>query len=65
MLSVRADVYIRAHTVGTGITGFAAAALGAKVTVTDQEQILFLLQQNLESNVQRGAVPADSVRVAE
>ena len=50
---------------GTGITGFAAAALGAKVTVTDQSQILFLLRQNLEANEQSGAVPRGAVSVAE
>lgn len=50
---------------GTGITGFAAAALGARVTVTDQSQILFLLEQNLATNVQSGAVPAGSVSISE
>jgi hypothetical protein len=50
---------------GTGITGFAVAALGAKVTVTDQAQILFLLRQNLGVNEQSGAVPRGSVAVAE
>ena len=48
---------------GTGITGFAAAALGAQVTVTDQAQILFLLRQNLASNERLGAVPTGSVSV--
>jgi len=50
---------------GTGVTGFAAAALGAQVTVTDQAQILFLLRQNLAENEASGAVPAGSVSVAE
>lgn len=50
---------------GTGITGFAAAALGAQVTVTDQSQIIFLLRQNLEANEESGAVPRGSVSVAE
>ena len=50
---------------GTGVTGFAAAALGAKVTVTDQSQVLFLLRQNLEANEGSGAVPLGSVSVAE
>ena len=31
---------------GTGCTGLVAAALGAKVTLTDQECVLFLLEQN-------------------
>ena len=50
---------------GTGVTGFAAAALGASVTVTDQAQILFLMRQNLEANEASGAVPRGSVSVAE
>ena len=35
---------------GTGCTGFAAAALGAHVTLTDQECILFLLEENKQLN---------------
>jgi hypothetical protein len=31
---------------GTGCTGFAAAAFGADVTLTDQEQVLFLMHEN-------------------
>lgn len=34
---------------GTGCTGFVAAALGAEVTLTDQLQIMPLLQHNKES----------------
>jgi predicted nicotinamide N-methyase len=36
---------------GTGCTGLVAAFLGAKVTLTDQEPILFLLEKNLEINL--------------
>lgn len=49
---------------GTGIAGIAAAALGAAESfLTDQEQLLFLMQENADRNLSECKIPASVMRV--
>jgi hypothetical protein len=48
---------------GTGCTGFVAALLGATVTLTDQECVLFLLQENRNSFLERFSTLVEPARV--
>ena len=50
---------------GTGITGIAAANLGAKVTLTDQQHLLAFMQENVTVAEIAGIVPKGSLLVAQ
>lgn len=49
---------------GTGITGFAAASLGAEVTLTDQQHLLPFIEENKALAMSAGIAGVENVRVA-